>query len=272
METEDVPPALPLLLTASVSTRGMRGACFTDNEREAMYAGALAWYVQNLPEGQPITLCDNSGWDLRRLLGALPPGTPGDRVELIQLPPEEFDISRGKGYNELLMMDKAIARSASIQRAGAFFKATGRYPILNLARFLGQARTYLLGRGGQLFCDVKDHKLYDLLRLGWTGHAFECRLYGCRLDFWSRRLAPLYAQCNDYDGHLCELVMFDAVKASSQAGEAVSLRFDREPHFAGLEGSEIDAPIFSKDQDSLRGRVKRLAGNAIRIFTPWFKF
>lgn len=33
---------LPLLMTASVSTRGMIGACFTDEEREKMYCETLS--------------------------------------------------------------------------------------------------------------------------------------------------------------------------------------------------------------------------------------
>ena len=43
---------LPLLLTASISARGMKGACFSDEEREAMYLAALKWYLEN------------SGWNL----------------------------------------------------------------------------------------------------------------------------------------------------------------------------------------------------------------
>jgi hypothetical protein len=39
---------LPLLMTASVSTRGMVGACFTDEEREKMYRESLMIYEKML--------------------------------------------------------------------------------------------------------------------------------------------------------------------------------------------------------------------------------
>ena len=50
------------------------------------------------------------------------------------------------------------------------------------------------------------------------------------------------------------------------------LRFGREPHFGGLEGSDIAALSFSKEQDSWKGKAKRLVGNAIRMFLPFFYF
>ena len=55
---------LPLLMTASVSTRGMKGACFSDEQREQMYLETLRYYLETLPEDQPIVFADNSGWNL----------------------------------------------------------------------------------------------------------------------------------------------------------------------------------------------------------------
>ena len=36
---------LPILMTASVSTHGMKGACFSDEERYAMYPSTLIRYI-----------------------------------------------------------------------------------------------------------------------------------------------------------------------------------------------------------------------------------
>lgn len=61
---------LPILMTASVSTRGMKGACFSDEERYGMYLGALRYYVDKffIKPGAvndiKIVFADNSGWDL----------------------------------------------------------------------------------------------------------------------------------------------------------------------------------------------------------------
>ena len=262
---------ISLLMTASVSTRGMKGACFTDIEREKMYLSALSFYIDNLvlvDQRYSIVFADNSGWDLNRIITKLPEFDKG-RIEFISLPPEDFDISKGKGYNELLLITKAIEKSIFIKNAGYFFKVTGRYPIYNIRHFIDNADKFINRQNGDLYADIKDHKLYDWLRLGWNGHSFDCRLFGVRVDYYKKYIAPLYIKCDDYNGNLLEGVLFDFVKLNSGK---LSLRFDREPHFGGLEGSNIAAVSFSKDQDSIKGKIKRYVGDSIRIFMPWFKF
>ena len=264
--------SLPLLMTASVSTRGMRGACFTDEEREAMYAGVLTYYIQHLMNKetqQTIVFAENSGYDLQRLRRLIP-AFDEERIEFLSFPPQDFDITRGKGYNEMLMINGAVMRSRLINEADAFFKVTGRYPVYNIAHFLRQAERALWERGLDMYCDIKDHKLYDRLHLGWNGHSFECRLFGVKKQWYLDNMTELYKECNDYGGRFLEDVLFDFVKKQSQG---VSLRFKREPHLGGLEGSEIaGAFIFTKRQDGPKGKLKRFVGNCIRIFTPWFKF
>ena len=261
---------LPVLMTASVSTRGMKGACFTDNEREAMYIGALSFYIMNLlkKKGQKIVFAENSGWDLSSLKAKLPSFNP-DQIEFISLPVELFDIGKGKGYNELLLISETLKRSKVIKESGAFFKVTGRYPIYNLGYFLESAGKRIYQDNMSLYADIKDHRLYDRLHLDWCGHSFECRLFAAENSYFLNNIAPLYVQCNDYTGNLCEKILFNYVKS---AGGKISLRFNREPHFGGVEGSDIAAISFSKKQDSLKGKLKRLAGNVIRIFLPFFYF
>ena len=64
MVNQDSSQLIPLLMTASVSTRGMKGACFSDEQREQMYLETLRYYLETLPEDQPIVFADNSGWGL----------------------------------------------------------------------------------------------------------------------------------------------------------------------------------------------------------------
>lgn len=270
---------LPVLMTASISTRGMKGACFTDMEREDMYAEALSYYIQHLlshDTSQRIVFAENSGWDLRSLKQKLPTYDKS-RIEFISLNPEYFDISKGKGYNELLLINKAIELSDFIQETGAFFKVTGRYPIFNLAYFIKKASDAILNRGIKLYADMKDHNLYEYLQLGWCGKSFECRLFGVDNEYYNMNIAPLFTKCNDYQpiihqggGKLLEAVLYDFVKANPS--KDIILRFKREPHFGGIEGSDINAISFSKNQDSLKGNMKRAVGNCIRIFLPFFKF
>lgn len=262
---------IPLLMTASVSTRGMKGACFTDAEREAMYVGALNYYITNILSKQPeqrIVFAENSGWNVESIKRQLEPHDIS-KIEFISLPPEDFDISRGKGYNEMLMINKATEQSTFINNAHAFFKVTGRYPVYNMDYFLRKASCAIYEHGYDIYCDMKDHKLYDRLHLGWNGHSFECRLFAVTTSWYSAEMADTYKDCNDYNGNLLETVLFRRMKT---AQGKKSIRFKREPHFGGLEGSNVNAVIFSKNQDSAKGKLKRLVGNMIRTFTPWFKF
>lgn len=52
---------LPILMTASVSTHGMKGACFSDEERYAMYLNSLTHYIsisyKQCGGGGKISLC-----------------------------------------------------------------------------------------------------------------------------------------------------------------------------------------------------------------------
>ncbi len=274
--------SLPILMTASVSTRGMEGACFSDHERYNMYLNTLIAYLSDgyAISGSNLVFVDNSGWDLNSFYTDLKENfseeTLKSRVEFISLSPDLFDISKGKGYNELLMINLAIDKSVFINEAGAFFKVTGRYPILNLSRFVSAAHK-AFEDGYSFYCDIKSHNLYRMLGLNWNSHTFEARLWGSKVDFYKKNISEQYVNCYDYDGRFVENVLYNELsrlsndfKQSKEAG--MMIRFDREARFGGIEGSTSSAASFSKDQQSFKSRVKIMIGNFFRIFTPWFKF
>ena len=141
---------LPLLMTASVSTKGMKGACFSDTEREQMYLNALSFYITELlnkDRNQCIVFAENSDWDLSAMKKKLPPYNE-EQIEFVSIPSEMFDISKGKGYNELLLINKTLEMSEQIKSNEAFFKVTGRYPIYNIRYFLNKASECLLEKHG----------------------------------------------------------------------------------------------------------------------------
>lgn len=175
-----------------------------------MYVEALSFYIRELlreDNQQTIVFAENSGWPLEALRKKLP-DYPLNRIEFISLNPKDFDISQGKGYNEMLMINQVVAQSQCIQQVGSFFKVTGRYPIYNIVYFLRQANHHLHDKNCALYCDTKDHKLYDWLHLGWNGHSFECRLFGAKKDWYLTHMAPAYVLCNDYNGNCMESVIF----------------------------------------------------------------
>lgn len=262
---------LPLLMTASVSTRGMKCACFTDEERERMYIETLQYYNSLIwEEKQTIIFVDNSGWNLERIEQHVIP-KKNVEIEYISLSPDIFDISKGKGYNELLLINKAIEQNDSIKKIGGFVKVTGRYPIYNIQFFLKRMNNYILKRGGDLYIDIKDHKLYDWLHLGWCGHSACVVLFAVRTEFYKDKISERYTELNDYEGRLLEGLMFDIVK-NNLKDKRITTRFPREYHPGGLEGSNINAVSFSKSHNSFKGKTKRFIGNFIRIFLPFFKF
>lgn len=122
-----------------------------------------------------------------------------------------------------------------------------------------------------MYIDIKDHKLYDRLGLGWCGHSADVRLFAVSVPFYNEFIGNRYIELNDYKGLLLEGLMFDIVKPMINRPDIIC-RFKKEPHFGGLEGSNVAAFSFSKNQDSLKGKLKRCFGNMVRLFFPHFWF
>ena len=269
---------LPILLTASVSTHGMKGALFSDNEREEMYLATLEFYLNTLPDNKQLIFAENSGWNLqefkKRLICRV--GEVTKRIEYISVDPLICDQNRGKGYNEILMMNEAIVKSKAIQKAGAFLKVTGRYPIYNIEYFLSSAETFI-SKGGQYYGDIKDHKVYDTLFPNntkiWNGHAAYTVLFAVVLDFYHKYFHDSYQYCNDYTDDWIENVWFRILKPFREKKDNyVSLRFSREPICGGLQGSSVQTFVFSQSNNSIKTRILRFIGNCFRLLIPWFWF
>ena len=268
---------LPILMTASVSTRGMVGADFTDEEREKMYLETLTFYGRELlgnDSDRKIVFAENSGWDLDAFNSRLACKYP-NQIEFVPLNPEEFDISKGKGYNELLLISKAIRCSKSLKESNAFLKVTGRYPIYNLSSFLGDAEEFFCN-GGALYCDMKDHSLYDIIFRNpsvWNGHKVGTGMFASTVNFFTEKLGPLYTQCNDYEGKWVECVWYDALQHYRQHPcPEVSLRFKVEPEYGGMQGSNNSTFTFSKNNQSPKKKIMRFVGNILRRYVPSFWF
>lgn len=267
---------LPLLMTASVNTRGMKGSCFTAEEREGMYISALEFYL-SVPWKwkQKIVFVDNSGWNLESMKQKLriEPSLLHEKVEIefLSLLPDLFDITKGKGYNELLLINLALEKSKLLSDSVGFMKVTGRYPIHNIPYFVEMANDFIVEECGDLYIDIKDHKLYDWLRLGWNGHSADVRLFGVRFSFYKEKIGNKYKELNDYEGKDLESLMYSIVIKEKYTSKLIC-RFRREPSFSGFEGSNLDVFSFSKKQDSVLGKIKQFIGNIFRFCFPHFWF
>lgn len=61
----------------------------------------------------------------------------------------------------MLMINKALEISEFLNMSSCLFKVTERYTIYNLNYFLEKADKILECQGFDMYCDIKDHNLYD---------------------------------------------------------------------------------------------------------------
>lgn len=267
---------LPILMTASVSTNGMKGACFTADEREKMYLETIRFYISELlvkDRDRNIVFAENSGWNLNRLKESLGDVDSQilDRIEWIGVDPGLGDVSKGKGYNEILLIGDAVGKSSSIGSAGAFLKVTGRYPIYNIRHYVEDAERYIFEKSYRYYGDMKDHHVYDILRPSWGGHAAGTILFAATNEFFSNSLYPTYSECNDYTDNYIEIVWFHLLKPyRGKADSGMVLRFDEELFCGGMQGSVNDTVVFSQSNQSFMAVFKRRIRNFTRRFMPWF--
>lgn len=259
-------------MTASVNTRGMSQARFSPEEREQMYIDALRFYSRELLDKENYTLvfAENSGWDLDRIKASLPEKYR-KKTEFLALNPADYDISRGKGYNEVILIKAAIEQSAYLKEHQAFLKVTGRYPISNIRYFIDYGSQQILENGKDLYIDMKDHNLYRKLGLNWSSRFADVRLFGTSNSFFLNYVAIEKYKLNDSEGRMFEGLMYNLIKPQMDNQQLV-YRFNREPHFGGREGTLIPAFSFAENQNSLKGRIKRITGNMLRILAPGFLF
>lgn len=252
-----------ILMTASISTRGMKGAFFTDSQREKMYLDTISYYCNTFEKKtiKPnIIFAENSDWDLSYIKKQI----FYSNIEYISLPSSEFDISKGKGYNEFLLIDKTLEKSNFLKNGNGFIKVTGRYPILNINTFIKNIKSSDL-----IYCDLKDHNIYDFLGLSWSGHSCETRIFYINKYYYLDNLAGSYKKCDDYKGYLAESLMYDFIKTLDRNDKNIKLRFNREPIMGGVEGSPITSIMCSNNHRSIKAKTKTYIGNLFRILIPW---
>ena len=123
-----------LLMTSAIDHRGCVASLFDSKTRERQYWKTLKTVFPILRGGavSAVVYVDNSGWDLSVFRNAVPEDLL-PKIEFVALPPDEFDPSRGKSWNEMLAIDKVLATSCFLRDGNPLvLKQTGRYSILNL--------------------------------------------------------------------------------------------------------------------------------------------
>lgn len=265
---------LPILLTASVETRGMKGAKFSAREREKMYVDTLNYYISDLSKRKGdfiLVFAENSGWDMNSITEKLVQAE-NVCIEYEALSPELFDQSKGKSYNEMLILDLVTERNKSIRNAGGFFKLTGRFPILNLYQLMKEVDRRNHDGQIRLYQDCKDHNVYEWLHLPINGHAADCRYFAISLDFYDKYIRGKYKLLNDYDGKCVEWLFLLVIREHKNES-GVYGRFRTQAHFTGSGGHSLgngNAFFYSTNNDSTIMKIKRNIRQVLRWIIPWW--
>lgn len=251
----------------------MKGAMFSAEDREQMYVSTLNYYIDLFGKKSiymEMVFAENSGWNLKSMAEKVHK-SEFIKIEYLSFNPNDFDQTKGKSYNELLMMQKAIGKSKTIQRIGRFVKLTGRFPIINLDKLIRE----LYRRGGnrlEFFGDCKDHNVYDRLGMKINGHSGESRFYAMSLDFWNKHFHNCYKNLNDFEGRNIEGYLL-SLKRETNGQHNVIWRLHTQPHFSGKGGHNIGKGIaffHSTDNDSKVMAFKRGLRQMCRWLLPWW--
>lgn len=275
---------IPILLTATVNPQGMKGANFDVSERIDMYVEALKFYAG---KGLSVVFAENSGWidgitELRNY--GITEGSLSN-IEFLDVSGPEYNQSRGKGYNETILLHKAVMKSKKIQEAGCFFKITGRLKVLNietlLREVLGLSAELMFEQskfqvpGFRFLADCKDHKVYEWLHMPINGHAGECRYWYASVEFFETMMWPRYDELNDYPPHVClaEDLMLDVCR-KTRGIVGCRDRFRTQARISGRGGHNLGKGwsfFYSTDNDSLALKTKCFLRQMLRWCMPWWR-
>lgn len=266
----------------------MKGANFSVEERAAQYVEAVRFY---LTKGQKVVFAENSG-----CIEAVSKHFEGEEnIEWLDVAGPAYDQSRGKGYNETLLIHKAVQASTFIQEAGCFFKITGRLKLLNVVSMLGECDSFQHERhekkacgvekteqktlkywgGLQFLADCKDHRVYEWLHMPINGHVGECRYWFATVQFFEERMWPKLEQMNDFSTppYLAEDAML-AVCRETRGQAGCRDRFRTQARISGRGGHNLGKGasfFYSTDNDSLALKTKCCIRQVLRWVLPFWR-
>lgn len=257
----------PLVMTATIDPMGMAELSLSDiAEREKQYLDTFAFYLEQGWPGE-IVFVENSGCDLSRFY-ELANKHPSIKTEIMSCNLNDFPRALGKSYGEMLLLDYVFDNSKFIAESHGFIKVTGRFPFLNLDKLLREAEKRL---PWELFCDTKDHPIYDWLRNGWNGHAADTRFFIVTKDFYRKHFYGQYKNLNDSKNLLVEGLFFDVIQ-EQHGNKNIVRRFKTEPELSGRAGHKQISIIGTNDYSGWLAKSKRRIRQYGRWYLPWFWF
>lgn len=262
---------LAILLTATIRPFVIGGS-FSVEERMKMYEETLDYYAKKIGKKYPIVFVENSDISIEHWKEKYQDKLD---MEILQFNPldkkksEGFDISKGKGYNEYLMISKGVLMSEKLKYCTHFLKITGRYAMLNICNVIQEVEKRA---GNKVFYDdVKDTKIYDIIGRKNTdsAHWADSRFFVASIPYYKQNMLDFYKQMNEYKGKNAESCLFDLYK--EQKGNSKFLfRFQTQVQFDGQCG--LVTANFSEEYNSPKARIKNFVRQLLRYVFPniWF--
>lgn len=267
---------LGIILTATVEV-AVKGGNFTSQERYRMYADTLRVYADLFGKKHPIIFVENSEADL---CGYINEFSESLDLEIVQFKPSDaerfkgFDALKGKGYNEYLMITKAMRYSQNILDGTVthFLKITGRYAMTNINTILKEV-VRKFEDGIELQIDIKDSKIYDYMGLSSDIRDIrgDSRFFATSVRYYKENLEDLYAYMNDYDLKKIAEYIWAQYSRQHRGASEISHRFKTQARFNGFSG------CFSIEQiqngigrhDNFKAKMKDDFRQIMRWLCPW---
>lgn len=261
---------LAIVLTGTVRPQ-VKGGAWSIDERERMYLSTLRYYSETIGHNYPIVFVENSDVDISHWGGIFAKSL---NLEVIQFPPDriensDFNNSQGKGYNEFLMIKKAMLKSKVLSVSTHFLKITGRYPMVNIIDIIKEIENRAENK--VFFGDIKDTRIYDWIGIRKTdsGHWGDSRFFMADVDFYKRNIIDCYKEMNDYNGHNAENFIYNLSKKYRNDPRFIH-RYRTQVRFDGVCGLVTDS--FSESYNSPKARIKGQIRQCLRYLFPYIWF
>lgn len=184
---------LAILLTATIKVQVLQGN-FSAEERMQMYSSTLHYYSKVIGHRYPIVFLENSDYDLYELRQEFEGKLD---IEFIQLHPNgdiPFEPSKGKGYNEYLMIG-GVDKSEKLCSCTHFLKITGRYPMLNILSIVNEIEKRCMSLS--FMCDIKETRLFNIIGYNNDGYWRDSRFWATNIEFYKKELIDCYKWMDD---------------------------------------------------------------------------
>ena len=152
---------------------------------------------------------------------------------------------------------KGFARSVTAKEVRYLAKITGRLFLINLTELLEAVR-----RPFDLMVDLRDHGLYEMLRLPYSGRHSDTRCMVMTPSFYDEALRGKYLTLNEETGRFVENLLYEVAKDPNYIGRTIR-RFPIEPDFRGLAGH------LNRNYGGRKEIFKRRMRGAMRVVIPW---